>query len=116
MNVVELLVVIFGLAWGSFLNVVIWRIDDVRSIFWGRSRCVSCKAKISWYDLVPIISYGILRGRCRKCGKKLSLLYPLIEFIVAVLAYIVYHRFGLSWDVVLLWLVFSVLIITLGYD
>jgi leader peptidase (prepilin peptidase)/N-methyltransferase len=116
MNIVEISIILFGLAWGSFLNVVIWRIDDLKSILWSRSRCVHCKTTIKWYDLVPVISYGILRGRCRKCREKLSILYPIIETATAILAYLVYCRFGLSWDVILLWMVFSVLIVTLGYD
>lgn len=107
---------IFGLLWGSFLTVVIWRIDDLKTIFTDRSRCVNCKSEIAWYDLIPIISYGILRGRCRKCKHKISSIYPLIEFLTAATFVLVFLYAGVSWQSLFLIVIFSTLIVTLGYD
>lgn len=111
-----ILITFFGLAWGSFLSVVIWRVDDARSIIFGRSKCTHCKQTLKWYDLVPLISYGLLCGRCRKCGEKISLLYPLIEIITGTIVLLLYFYVGLGWVAVVAWLIFSVLIVTLGYD
>ena len=116
MDLIIFLVIIFGLMWGSFLSVVIWRVDDLRSIIVGRSKCPHCEQKIKWYDLVPLISYGILRGRCRQCGAKISSLYPTIELISAVVAFLVYQKFGLSWEALIVWLIISTMVVTLGYD
>jgi leader peptidase (prepilin peptidase)/N-methyltransferase len=74
---------LFGLIIGSFLNVVIIR----RSVFslGGRSHCMSCNADIAWYDNVPVISWLMLRGRCRCCKSRISAQYPLIELLTAIL-------------------------------
>lgn len=107
---------VLGLCWGSFLTVVIWRIDDLKSIFQTRSRCTNCEAEISWYDLVPLISYGILRGRCRHCKQKISGVYPLIETLTAVIFVLLFLNYGISWMALLLVFVFSSLVVNLGYD
>ena len=75
---------IIGLHIGSFLNVLIDRLPKGKSIL-GRSRCDFCKKKLNWYDLVPVISFFILKGKCRFCRKKLSFFYPFIEILTAVL-------------------------------
>jgi prepilin signal peptidase PulO-like enzyme (type II secretory pathway) len=69
---------LLGLAVGSFLNVVILRGSERKSLG-GRSQCVSCKKTLSWYELIPIVSFVIQKGRCRSCGAVLSLQYPLVE-------------------------------------
>ena len=71
---------IFGLIIGSFLNVVILRFQTERS-FNGRSGCMSCGNKLSWYELIPIFSFLFLKGRCKNCKTKISLQYPIVEFI-----------------------------------
>ncbi len=78
------LVLIFGLIMGSFLNCLIWRSYSQVSI-WGRSFCPRCKNKIHWYDNVPVLSFLLLKGRCRKCNNKISWQYPLVEAITAML-------------------------------
>lgn len=75
---------IFGTAIGSFLNVLIDRWPNNQSIQ-GRSHCDFCQHKLTWYDLIPIVSYFVLKGHCRYCKKKLSLNYPLVEFITGVM-------------------------------
>jgi leader peptidase (prepilin peptidase) / N-methyltransferase len=78
----------FGLAIGSFLNVVIFRYDGEQPLFsfkglGGRSHCMACKAQIKWYDLVPVFSYVFLRGKCRACKAHISPQYPLVELLTA---------------------------------
>ena len=75
--IMELLVFILGASIGSFLNVLIDRLPNEESII-GRSHCDYCRKKIAWYDLFPIISFLILKGKTRCCHKKLNLQYPLI--------------------------------------
>lgn len=112
----DILVFIFGLVWGSFLNVVIWRFDDFKTIAQGRSKCPYCGYTLEWYDLIPLISYGILRGKCRKCEHKISSMYPVIEFITGIAVFLIYLHFGFVWQSLLLLLVVSVLMVTFGYD
>lgn len=75
----------FGLAIGSFLNVLIDRLPKDESPFFGRSYCDHCHHKLSWYDLIPLLSYMLLRGKCRYCRKKISRQYPVIELITGIL-------------------------------
>ncbi len=85
-------VVAFGLAVGSFLNVVIVRLPAHQSLWRPRSRCPRCGAGIAWYDNVPVVSFVLLRGRCRSCAATISWRYPLVELVTAalwVLAYLV---------------------------
>ena len=82
--IMELLVFILGASIGSFLNVLIDRLPNEESII-GRSHCDYCRKKIAWYDLFPIISFLILKGKTRCCHKKLNWQYPLIEFITGVI-------------------------------
>ncbi|RKY02618.1 prepilin peptidase [Candidatus Poribacteria bacterium] len=86
-----------GLAVGSFLNVCIYRIPIGLSIVKpSRSFCPSCGSTISWYDNIPLLSYLILRGRCRHCGARISPRYPAVELITGLLFSLLYLRFGLS--------------------
>ena len=74
---------LIGLSIGSFFNVVIFRFNTDRSVVKGRSKCTNCDSVIRWFDLIPIFSYFILRGRCRKCNAKISPLYPVVELTTA---------------------------------
>ncbi len=111
-----LLVVLLGLAWGSFLNVVICRIDNLRSIFRQRSHCPYCQSPIRWYDNIPLLSFVILRGRCRDCGKRISWQYPLVELVTAILFWLIWRNFGISWLALILALYFSALLVIAVYD
>jgi leader peptidase (prepilin peptidase)/N-methyltransferase len=75
--------VIPGLAVGSFLNVVAARLPERRSLVFPRSACGSCGTEIAWYDNVPLVSYLVLRGRCRSCASGISLMYPAVELATA---------------------------------
>jgi len=75
----------FGALIGSFLNVVIWRVPQGMSIVRPPSACPSCGKPIAWYDNIPVVSYLVLRGRCRHCGTHISARYPFVEALTAVL-------------------------------
>src|SRR5215212_8299294 len=87
-----------GLALGSFLNVVAARVPLHRSIVTGRSACMSFEAPIAWYDNIPVVSYLVLRGRCRSCGASIPLKYPIVEVVTALLVAGCVLEFGLSAD------------------
>jgi len=74
-----------GLIVGSFLNVCIYRIPQKLSIIMPPSRCGSCNKELKALDLVPVLNYLILRGKCRFCGSKISIRYPLIELLCVTL-------------------------------
>lgn len=90
------IIVAFGLVIGSFLNVVVARLPHGQSIVRPRSRCPGCSGAIAWYDNVPVLSYLLLRGRCRSCKQPISVRYPVIELLTAMLFLAVYVRFGAS--------------------
>jgi len=85
-----------ALALGSFVNVVAARVPLRRSVVHPRSACMSCDSELAWYDNVPVLSYLVLRGRCRSCGKGISLLYPAVELATAGLVAACFLVFGLS--------------------
>jgi leader peptidase (prepilin peptidase)/N-methyltransferase len=85
-----------ALALGSFVSVVAARVPLRRSVVRPRSACMSCGAELAWYDNVPIVSYLVLRGRCRSCGAGISPLYPAVELATAGLVAACFVAFGLS--------------------
>ncbi len=85
---------LFGALVGSFLNVVVARVPQGESVVHPRSRCPRCRRLIAWYDNVPIVSWLILRGRCRGCALPISLRYPLVELLGAALGWAALHRHG----------------------
>ena len=104
-----------GLAIGSFLNVCIYRIplSDVSIHSPRRSFCPECKKPINFYDNIPILSYLLLRRRCRQCKAKISVIYPLVELSTAVLFLIMFYHFGLTLEL-LLALIFVTLLIPIS--
>jgi leader peptidase (prepilin peptidase) / N-methyltransferase len=89
--------VVYGLAIGSFLNVVIYRVPLKKSILRPPSACPGCGAAIKPYDNIPVISWLVLRGKCRACRDPISVRYPLVEALTAALFVVVALRFGWSW-------------------
>ena len=89
-----LLVAVTGLAVGSFLNVVIWRVPRGESVVRPPSACPGCGAQIRSRDNVPVLSWLLLRGRCRQCGTSIAVRYPLVELLTAALFVVVTLRFG----------------------
>lgn len=78
---------VWGALWGSFANVVIHRLPEGQSVARPRSRCPGCQTPIAWYDNVPILSYLLLRGRCRRCGEPIALRYLLVELLGGLLSF-----------------------------
>ena len=87
---------IFGAVVGSFLNVVIYRVPLRRSIISPASACPACKAPIRWYDNIPVLSWILLRARCRDCGAHISFRYPLVEAAGGMVAAAAFLRYGLN--------------------
>ena len=85
MLVLLFLIFLFGLIIGSFLNVVIFRLGTKKSALKGRSFCPHCKHTLAWYDLIPVLSFVLLKGQCRYCAKKISWQYPLVEIATGLL-------------------------------
>jgi leader peptidase (prepilin peptidase)/N-methyltransferase len=84
---------VFGLIVGSFLNVCIYRLPRRQSVNWPGSRCTSCQRPLSWYENIPVVSWLALGGRCRTCGERVSVMYPIVELVTAALfvaGYLIY--------------------------
>ncbi len=117
-----LLIFIFGAIIGSFLNCLIYRLERGESFIGGRSHCPHCGHTLAWNDLIPIVSFFLLKGRCRYCHQKISLQYPLVEFATGLLfALIFWQGSGLLLGPRLLgsiyyWIISSFLIIIFVYD
>jgi leader peptidase (prepilin peptidase) / N-methyltransferase len=92
---------VFGLVFGSFLNVVAYRLPRKESLSKPRSRCPSCGAQIKAYDNIPVLSWLLLRGRCRNCGERISARYPLVEGATALLCAICVVVLGADEDAVI---------------
>jgi leader peptidase (prepilin peptidase) / N-methyltransferase len=105
---------LFGLIIGSFLNVCIVRIPGGKSIVLPASACPKCGAAIRSYDNIPVISYVLLAGKCRKCKTRISVMYPAVELLTALLFLACYEVFGLTAEA-LKWAIFSALMIVLVF-
>ena len=105
-----IIIFLYGIVIGSFLNVCIYRIPKKENIAKVRSHCMSCGYQLKWYDLVPLFSYLFLGGKCRKCKEKISIQYPIIEALNGVLYLFVFAEYGLSIETLLYCLLFSALI------
>lgn len=109
---IQTVVAVFGFIFGSFLNVCIVRVPRRESVATPRSHCPACGRSIRWYDNIPVLSYAFLRGRCRDCGRRISLLYPLVEILTAAVFLLEYWRYGLTMELAK-GLIFSMLMIVL---
>ena len=105
-----IMIFLFGIVIGSFLNVCIYRIPKKENIVKIRSHCMECNYQLKWYDLVPLFSYLCLGGRCRKCKAKLSVQYPLVELLNGLLYVLVVAVNGLTIESLLYCLMFSALV------
>ncbi len=111
-----LIAFIFGSVVGSFLNVCIYRIPRGSSIILPPSRCPACGTSIKPYNNIPIISFILLGGKCRQCGAKISLRYPLVEALNGLLYVLVLWRFGLGWHTLFLFAFWSAMIVITFID
>lgn len=110
-NIGCFLAFIFGILIGSFLNVCIYRVPENEDIVFTPSHCSTCDEKIKWYDLVPIISYVLLKGRCRNCNEKVSIQYPVIELLNGVAYMGLFWYFGLEVEFFIGAVLFSTLLV-----
>jgi leader peptidase (prepilin peptidase)/N-methyltransferase len=107
---------IFGLMVGSFANVCISRLPKKESIVFPASHCPNCKKPIHMMDNIPLISYLLLKGQCRNCKQKISMIYPAIELITGLLIAAVFYRFGFSWECLIFAIVVPALVIITAID
>jgi len=115
-HLIEIFIFIFGLCIGSFLNVCIYRLPTSLSIVHPRSMCSNCGTLIASYDNIPIISYLWLRGRCRHCRTKISLRYPIVEFLCGLFALGAYLKFDLTIEALIYFLFFAALMVVTFID
>ena len=109
--ILYIIIFLFGIVIGSFLNVCIFRIPNKEDIVKTGSHCMSCGYRLKWYDMIPVASFLALRGKCRKCGTKLSVQYPLIEAANGILYVCIVWTGGLSIESLLYCLLASALIV-----
>ncbi|MCP2519106.1 prepilin peptidase [SCandidatus Aminicenantes bacterium Aminicenantia_JdfR_composite] len=93
---VLIIIILFGLIWGSFLNVIIYRLPRNISIVKPASFCPSCKHKIPFYYNIPLISFIILKGKCKYCGNKISFMYPLVELLTPISIILLYFKYSFT--------------------
>lgn len=122
MDVSPGLVLLLGLCVGSFLNVLADRLPRGESVLWTRSHCDYCKKPLRWFELIPIVSFVLQAGRCRRCHKKLSWQYPTVELITAGgFLYAMYGADGsygstVGMGLIAYWLIFSSLLVIFVSD
>lgn len=90
------IVILFGICIGSFVNVVIYRFPLGLDFVRGRSFCPHCHHQLNWQDLIPVFSWILVRGKCRHCKSEISIRYMIIEIMSGILAFICFHQFGIS--------------------
>lgn len=110
------LIFLSGLCIGSFLNVLAYRIPNELNPSEGRSKCPKCGHELKAWELVPVFSYILLRGKCSKCKRKISLIYPIIELVTAALYLALYLVFGISYTFFLYLIVITMMIVIIVID
>lgn len=124
MSLLYLLFFILGVSFGSFLNALEWRMYHKMSLFKGRSMCTQCKQPIVWYDNIPVVSYFLLRGKCRGCASTISMQYPVVELVMGLLFVIVLWWYSggtdIAWmfvvrDIFITWVLAFIFIYDLKY-
>ncbi|PIU31926.1 MAG: prepilin peptidase [Syntrophobacteraceae bacterium CG07_land_8_20_14_0_80_61_8] len=111
---VQWLVFVCGCCLGSFFNVVIYRLPNAQSIVKPASHCPACQVPIAFYDNIPLLSYVLLRGRCRHCRVRISLRYPLVEALTGVLLLMLLRRYGWG-PAFLIYSVFACLLLVISF-
>lgn len=116
---ISFLIFAFGLAVGSFLNSVIFRMERGTNVLWGRSACPHCAHILAWQDLIPVLSFVFLRGRCRYCRQKISWQYPIVELATGILFLLILNfssEGGKFFNLAYLWIISALLIAIFVYD
>ena len=101
---------LLGSAIGSFLNVCIYRIPREKSIVKPPSACPGCEKPIRFYDNIPILSYILLKGKCRDCGTRISMRYPLVELLTGIFFLLLYRKFDITFELLVFMIFLSLLI------
>ena len=110
--IISLIVFLVGLVFGSFLNVLIYRLPLGISLLKPiGSACPHCNYKIKWYENIPVFSYLFLKGRCSSCSDSISKSYPIVELITAAVTLMLYSNFWIGWDMIITISLFYVLIV-----
>ena len=110
--IISLIVFLIGLVFGSFLNVLIYRLPLGISLLKPiGSACPHCNYKIKWYENIPVFSYLFLKGRCSSCSDSISKSYPIVELITAAVTLMLYSNFWIGWDMIITISLFYVLIV-----
>ena len=110
------IVFIFGVIIGSFLNVCIYRVPHGESFVFSRSRCPQCGHELKWWELIPVISFLVLKGKCSQCNSSIDWQYTFVEIFTGLIFLILYLRFGFTINFYIYLLLFSILIILSGID
>jgi len=111
-----ILVFIFGTIVGSFLNVVIYRYNTGATLVRGRSMCLACGKALRWYELVPLASFLIQRGKCRNCKSKISWQYPAVEATTGLLFLLTWKQGFQVAEMIFYWAIISILMVIAVYD
>ena len=98
---------LFGISIGSFLNVVILRVPKNQSIIFPSSHCYNCKKKLKWWHNIPLLSWVILKGKCYFCSNRISVQYPIVEFITGLIFIILFYKLGLTIQFFISFIIFS---------
>ena len=113
---IYIMIFIFGSVIGSFLNVLAVRLSNNESILWPGSHCHNCNHRLRWYELIPVVSYLIQKGRSRCCHTIIPISYLIIEIVTGVLYMVSYHSFGFSYDFIISLIFISSLIVIIVSD
>lgn len=107
---------ILGSVFGSFYNVLGLRLPNNESVVFPSSHCPKCNHELKWYELIPILSFIFLKGRCKECKEKISLLYPLNELFCGILFVVSYYSYGFSLELIIALTLSSLLVLVIASD
>lgn len=112
---ISVFIFLFGLAIGSFLNVVIFRLPQGQNFVTGRSKCLACGHLLNWKDLLPLVSFLLLKGKCRYCSKKIKESYFVVEILTAFVFMALFFLFQSDWMILIFWAAVASLLIVLVF-
>lgn len=115
-NIIDIYIFGVGAIIGSFLNVLISRLPKKEGFVKGRSHCPNCSALIKWYDNIPLLSYLLLRGKCRCCKTRISFRYPVVELLTAAFFLLSWYLYGLSIQIIVVDVFFAMLLVITVID